>query len=55
MKVRESQPIAGQLVQVRCTDLSAEAGEITEAQIIRNNDQEVGALGGVAGSASGCV
>jgi len=52
MEISESQTITGQLIEIRCPDLAAKAAEITEAQIIRYNDQEVGPL---LLSASGCV
>lgn len=37
MKISEADTTAGKLVDIGCPDLSTEAGQITEAQIIRNN------------------
>ena len=45
MEVDETQPIAGKLVKIRCLNLAAEAAQITETQVICNNDKEVGLLG----------
>jgi hypothetical protein len=45
VEVSKSQSIAGQLVQVWRPDLAAETGQITEAQIICYDDEEVGPLG----------
>lgn len=44
MKVCESQAIAGQLVQIWCSDFAAEAAEIAETQVVCYNDKEVGPL-----------
>ena len=45
MEVGETQPIAGKLVKIRCLNLAAEAAQITETQVICNNDKEVGPFG----------
>lgn len=48
MEVSESHTFAGNLVNVRSTDLASKAGEITEPQIISNDNQEVWAFLGAA-------
>jgi hypothetical protein len=51
MEVRESDTIACYLVDIRSSDFSSKAREITKAEIICHDDKEVGTLL----SAVGCV
>jgi hypothetical protein len=44
MEIGEAEAIAGQFVEVRSPDLATKAANITEAQVIRYNDKEVGTL-----------
>lgn len=44
MEVCESETIHSELVDVRRTNLSSEARQVTEAQIVCHNDEEVWTL-----------
>lgn len=45
MEIGETQPIAGKLVNIRCLDLAAKTAQVTETQVICNDDKEVGSFG----------
>ena len=45
MEIGETQPIAGKLVKIRCLDLAAKTAQVTETQVICNDDKEVGSFG----------
>lgn len=45
MKVCEAQTILGELVNVRSTDLAAEAANIGEAEVVGDDDEKIWAFG----------
>ena len=61
MEVGEAQPaVLSELVDVRGADLAAEAADVAEAEVVGDDDEEVGPLrgghlGGMGWSGEGCV
>jgi hypothetical protein len=45
MKIGKPETFLGDLVNIRSTDLAAKAAHIREAEVIGDNDEEVGAFG----------